>query len=56
MKLKDLSRINVNSANNQTSLNLKARELKKFGLILPNYNEELSVDDISELIDSIHLK
>ena len=40
----------------ETKRELTDEELKKFGLILPNYNEELSVDDISELIDSIHLK
>ena len=32
MKFKDIARININKANNQTSLNLKALQLKKIGL------------------------
>ena len=32
MKFKDIARINVNKANNQTSLNLKSLKLKKIGL------------------------
>ncbi len=32
MKIKDIARININKANNQTSLNLKSLQLKKIGL------------------------
>jgi len=32
MKFKDIARININKANNQTSLNLKALQLKKLNL------------------------
>ncbi|KKM70205.1 hypothetical protein LCGC14_1443070 [marine sediment metagenome] len=32
MKLKDIANMNINSANNQVSLNLKSKKLKKLGL------------------------
>ena len=32
MKIKDFARINVNKANNQISLNLKSKKLKKVGM------------------------
>ncbi len=32
MKLKDIARININSANNQISLNLKSLKLKKINM------------------------
>ncbi|GAG96100.1 unnamed protein product [marine sediment metagenome] len=32
MKIKDLASINVNRANNQISLNLKSKKLKKVGM------------------------
>ncbi|KKM07205.1 hypothetical protein LCGC14_1736250 [marine sediment metagenome] len=32
MKIKDFASINVNKANNQVSLNLKSKKLKKLGM------------------------
>ncbi len=32
MKIKDFASINTNSANNQVSLNLKSKKLKKLGM------------------------
>jgi len=42
MKFKDIASLNVNSANNQSSLNLKSKQLKRMG-ITPEQILELTI-------------